>query len=152
MREFDFSPFSRSSVGFDRMFDALESALRAPEAAGDWPPYNIGRVGDGAFCIELAVAGYTPDELTVTAHQNVLVVAGKKAEPKEVRYLHRGIPAGGFERRFSLADFVKVAGAECADGVLSISLVREVPEQMKPRAIPIGGASERQQTIEHKAA
>ena len=151
MREFDFSPFSRSSVGFDRMFDALESALRAPEAAGDWPAYNIGQVGDGAFRIELAVAGYTPDEITITAHQNVLVVAGKKAEQKEVRYLHRGIPAGAFERRFTLADFVKVAGAEYADGVLSISLVREVPEQMKPRTIPIDGAS-RQQTIEHKAA
>lgn len=152
MREFDFSPFSRSSIGFDRMFHALESTLRVPEAAEAWPPYNIGKTGEGAFRIELAVAGFTVDELTITAHQNVLIVAGKKANQAEAQYLYRGIPAGGFERRFSLADFIKVAGADYSDGILSISLVREVPEEMKPRNITINGTSGQQRTIEHKAA
>jgi molecular chaperone IbpA len=144
MREFDFSPFSRSSVGFDRMFQALESALPTPEAQADWPPYNIRQTGQGAYRIELAVPGFTPEEISITAQQNVLTVSGKKADQAD-GYLYRGIAGGAFERRFSLADFIKVTGADVANGLLLIDLVREVPEEMKPRRIEIGRARAQQQ-------
>ena len=150
MREFDFSPFSRSSVGFDRMFQALETALTGPEAQADWPPYNIRQVGQGAYRIELAVPGFAPEEISITAQQNVLAVSGKKANQAD-RYLYRGIAGDTFERRFSLADFIKVTGAEVSNGLLLIDLVREVPEEMKPRRIEIG-RSRAQQQIEGTAA
>ena len=149
MRDFDFSPFSRASIGFDRMFNALESSLRLPEGAGDWPPYNIRRTGDSAYRLELAVAGYTSDELSIVQQQNALVVTGKRADTPAGEFLHRGITGGNFERRFSLADFIRVVGADLAHGVLAIDLAREIPEAMKPRKINIGNAP---QTLESRAA
>jgi molecular chaperone IbpA len=152
MRTYDFTPFARSSVGFDRMFSALEDSLRSSTADSSWPPYNIARTGEGEFRIELAVAGFRLNELSITAQQNVLVVEGKKEGAEQrAEYLHRGIRGEAFVHRFSLADFVKVKSADFADGVLSISLVREIPEEMKPRQIPIGSAS-RPEVIQHRAA
>ena len=154
MRTYDFSPFARSSVGFDRMFNALENSLRSPGAESTWPPYNIARTGDGDYRIELAVAGFHPSELSITAQQNVLLVEGRKEASQGgagTEYLHRGIKAETFAHRFNLADFIKVRGADYADGILTINLVREVPEEMKPRQIPIGSAS-RPEVIQHRAA
>jgi molecular chaperone IbpA len=151
MRTFDFSPFARSSVGFDRMFNALEESLRSPNAESSWPPYNIARTGEAGYRIDLAVAGFSPEELSITAQQNVLVVEGKKAATQGPEFLHRGIKGDAFIQRFSLADFVKVKSADYAHGVLSINLVREIPEEAKPRQIAIGAAS-RPETIEHRAA
>ena len=151
MRDFDFSPFSRSSIGFDRMFNALENSLRSPNTQSDWPPYNIAKTGEGTYRIDLAVAGFGPDELSITAQQNMLIVEGQKAETQGAEYFHQGIAAGRFERRFNLADFVKVKNADYKNGVLSVDLVREIPEEMKPRKIAIG-QSARPDVIEHKAA
>jgi molecular chaperone IbpA len=150
MLNVDFSPFMRSSVGFDRMFDALENALSVPEDTG-WPPYNIRKTGDASYRIELAVPGFKPEEVSITAQQNVLTVTGKRPEGEKNEYLYRGIAAGSFERRFSLADFVKVTGANLEHGVLRIDLVREIPEEMRPRKIAIN-AGPQPPTIEHKAA
>jgi molecular chaperone IbpA len=151
MRTFDFSPFARSSIGFDRMFSALEESLRSPNAENSWPPYNIARTGEAEYRIDLAVAGFSPEELSITAQQNVLVVEGKKAAGQGPEFLHRGIKGEAFVQRFSLADFVKVKSADYANGVLSINLVREIPEEAKPRQIAIG-ASSRPEAIEHRAA
>jgi molecular chaperone IbpA len=153
MRTYDFSPFARSSVGFDRMFQALEDSLRSTNTESSWPPYNIARTGDGEYRIELAVAGFTPEELSITAQRNVLLVEGKKAAAQGPEYLHRGIKGGAFVQRFNLADFVKVQNADFANGVLSINLAREVPEEAKPRQITIGsGSASRPEMLEHRAA
>ena len=140
MNRFDFTPYRRSTVGFDRLFDMLESATRA--SSGDnYPPFNIERRGEDAYRVTLAVAGFKPDELDITAQQNLLVVTGKKApEPAgQGQFLHVGIAQRGFERRFELADFVRVSAANLEDGLLIIDLVREVPEAMKPKKISITG-------------
>ena len=142
MNRFDFSPYRRSTVGFDRLFDMLESAGRA--SSGDnYPPFNIERRGDDAYRVTLAVAGFKPDELDITAQQNLLVVTGKKTPEAagQGQFLHVGIAQRGFERRFELADYVRVANADLADGLLVIDLVREVPEAMKPKKIAIGGTA-----------
>ena len=153
MRTYDFSPFARSSIGFDRMFRALEDSLRSSNTENSWPPYNIARTGDGEYRIELAVAGFTPEELSITAQQNVLVVEGKKAAMQGPEYLHRGIKGDTFVQRFNLADFVKVQDADYAHGVLSINLAREVPEEAKPRRITIGSDSTPlPEMLEHRAA
>jgi molecular chaperone IbpA len=132
---FDFTPYRRSAIGFDRLFDVLETAARTP-AVDNYPPFDIERQGDDAYRITLAVAGFTPDEIDMTAQQNLLVVTGKKAETDDGRnYVHRGIAARGFE----LADYVQVSGAKLENGLLTIDLVREVPEAMRPRKIAIGG-------------
>jgi molecular chaperone IbpA len=151
MRSFDFSPFARSSIGFDRMFSALEDSLRSPGADSGWPPYDIVRVGDAEYRVDLAVAGFSPEELSIITQQNVLVVEGKKAAPQGPEFLHRGIKSDGFLHRFNLADFVKVRSADYAHGILSINLVREVPEEAKPRQVTIGAGS-RPDMIEQKAA
>lgn len=139
MNRFDLTPYRRSMVGFDRLFDMLENQGRA--SGGDnYPPFNIERRGDDAYRITLAVAGFKPADLDITAQQNLLIVQGKKsAEPASGDYLHVGIAQRGFERRFELADFVRVQGADLEDGMLTIDLVREVPEAMKPKKIAIGG-------------
>ena len=141
----DFSPWRRSTVGFDRLFDVLENAARGNVPETGYPPYDIERVSDDAFRITLAVAGFTDDEIEIVAQQNQLLVTGRKAEiandAEAPRYLHRGIAARAFERRFQLADHVKVTAANLAHGLLAIDLVREVPEAMKPRTIAIGGAT-----------
>jgi molecular chaperone IbpA len=137
---FDFTPYRRSTVGFDRLFDLLENAARL-ETPDSYPPFDLEKRGEDHYRITLAVAGFGRDELDVTAQQNVLVVSGRKPDEKdgERQYLHRGIAARAFERRFELADFVQVRGADFRDGLLTIDLVREVPEAMRPRRIEIGG-------------
>ncbi|AUX80200.1 MULTISPECIES: Hsp20 family protein [Sinorhizobium] len=133
---FDFSPLSRSSVGFDHLFELLDSANRmAP--ADNWPPYDIMRVGESQYRIAMSVAGFSPDELTITHEQRLLVVSGEKVGEDNAEYLYRGIAARNFERRFQLADHVMVTGANLTNGLLTIDLVRELPEQMKPRRIDI---------------
>jgi len=146
MRSFDFSPYRRTTVGFDRLFDFLESATRSEP--DNYPPFDIEKVSDDAYRITLAVAGFRQNELDITARQNMLVVTGRKEESrgKDGNYLHMGIATRAFERRFELADFVRVENAELRDGLLSVELVREIPEAMKPRKIAINGGSS--QTIE----
>ena len=143
---FDFSPYRRSTVGFDRLFDFLENASRAEQE--NYPPFDIEKVSDDSYRITLAVAGFRQNEIDITARQNLLVVTGRRAENrnKDGNYLHMGIATRAFERRFELADFVRVENAELRDGLLSIELVREIPEAMKPRKIEINGGSS--QTIE----
>ena len=133
----DFSPLYRSVVGFDRLASLLEAANKTDTASG-YPPYNIETVGDNAYRIEIAVAGFKPDELTVDVKENVLTVSGRKAQDEDAkRYLHRGLAERNFDRRFQLADYVVVTDAALADGLLSISLKRELPEQLKPRRVEI---------------
>jgi len=157
MRTIDFTPLYRSAVGFDRMASLLESAARTSEANG-WPPYNIETTGENAYRIEIAVAGFKPDELTLEVKENLLTVTGRKtandagadgAAPQKT-YLHRGLAERDFERRFQLADYVVVTEANLADGLLAIDLRRELPEALKPRRIEIGTTSPA--LIEGKAA
>jgi len=140
MTRLDFTPYRRSTVGFDRLFDLLENHGRA--STGDnYPPFNIERRGEDSYRITLAVAGFRAQDLDITAQQNLLVVQGRKRdEHGDGELLHVGIANRGFERRFELADFVRVADADLADGLLIIDLVREVPEAMKPKKIAIGGS------------
>ena len=140
MNRLDFTPYRRTTVGFDRLFDLLERQARL--AGGDnYPPFNIERSGDDAYRITLAVAGFKPGEIDITAQQNLLVVKGSRAEAEGKDFVHIGIANRSFERRFELADFVRVESADLADGLLTIELVREVPEAMKPKKILVGGAT-----------
>ncbi len=137
---FDFSPFRRSTVGFDRLFDLLEnSASLQPNE--NYPPFDLVRDGPDRYRITLAVAGFRPDEIEITAQQNMLLVSGRKREDEGTQYIHRGIATRAFERRFGLADYVQVRHADLKDGMLAIELVREIPEEMKPRRIAIGGGT-----------
>ena len=133
---FDFAPLYRSSVGFDRIFDILENARRG-QPAESWPPYDITKTGEDAYRISMAVAGFSPDELSISTEMNLLVVTGQKGEDSTGDYLHRGIANRPFTRRFELADHVKVTGASLVNGLLTIDLQREIPEEMKPRRIEI---------------
>lgn len=139
---FDFTPYRRSTVGFDRLFDFLEDTSRT-EPTDNYPPFDIEKVSDDSYRITLAVAGFRRDEIDITARQNLLVVTGRKAENrnKDGNYLHMGIATRAFERRFELADFVRVERADLQDGLLSIELLREIPEAMKPRKIEINGSA-----------
>ncbi len=138
MNRFDFTPYRRTMVGFDRLFDLLENHNRL-NSGDNYPPFNIERRGDEAYRITLAVAGFKPADIEITAQQNLLVVQGKKGDEAPAgQYLHVGIAQRGFERRFELADYVRVDNANLEDGLLSIDLVREVPEAMKPKKIPVG--------------
>ena len=148
MRSYDFSPLWRSTIGFDRLFDLAESAQRAGE--DHYPPYNIERLGENRYQISLAVAGFSPEDILVTAEQNVVTIEGNRTEKCEREYLYQGISARPFRRVFNLADYVQVKNASFENGLLKIDLVREVPEAMKPRRIAINGASK--PTIEHKKA
>src|ERR1700758_2839659 len=139
MDRFDFSPLFRSTIGFDRLTRLADAAMRVDNASLCFPPYNIERTGEDSYRLTMAVAGFSPDELEVTVQQNSLLVTGKaKKDEQEARYLHRGIARRAFERRFSLADHIKVVGATVVDGMLHVDLVREVPEAAKPRKIQIG--------------
>lgn len=139
MNRFDFTPYRRSTVGFDRLFDLLENQVRG-NSGENYPPFNIERRGEDSYRITLAVAGFRADDLEITAQQNLLVVQGKKRDDESVgQMLHLGIANRGFERRFELADYVRVANADLADGLLVIDLVREVPEAMKPKKITLAG-------------
>ncbi len=138
---FDFAPLWRSGVGFDRLLDLVEQAGKF-EATDNYPPYDIEKTGDNDYRVTLAVAGFTPGELSVVSEPNLLIVSGKKAEAPEAEYLYKGIAARAFERRFNLADYVTVAGAKLENGFLAVDLVRELPDEMKPRRIAIATGSE----------
>ena len=153
MTNYDLSPFWRSTVGFDRLFNLLEDDTFRMANEQNYPPYNIERTGEDSYEVTLAVAGFTPEEITITAEQNVLTVEGRKADKTERHYLYHGISARAFRRQFSLADYVTVTGANFVNGLLQISLVREIPEAMKPRRVEIkAGAPARKQTEQLKAA
>ncbi len=137
---YDYAPLFRSSVGFDRVFNLLENAQRA-RSISDWPPYDIVKTGDDGYRISIAVAGFAQDDLDITFQSNLLTVTGKKQEAATEAYLHRGIAGRPFEHRFELADHVRVNGADLKNGLLSVNLVREVPEEMKPRKVLIETAS-----------
>lgn len=140
MTTFDFSPLFRTMVGFDRLNQALEHARHVDESSVSYPPYNIETTGENAYTITMAVAGFGKNDISIESKENELVVTGKKQEPKDAKYLHRGIAARNFERRFQLADYVRVSDASLVDGLLHVDLVRELPEAMKPRKIEIGTA------------
>ncbi|WP_188236631.1 Hsp20 family protein [Sphingopyxis sp. LK2115] len=138
---FDFTPYRRSTVGFDRLFDLLETGMRG-DAADGYPPFDIVRQGEDSYRITIAVAGFRPDEIEVIAQQNQLTVTGKRArDDGKGEYLHRGIAARDFERRFQLADYIEVGEAGFDNGLLWIELKRVVPEAMKPRKIAIGSGN-----------
>jgi len=140
MTTFDFTPLFRTSVGFDRLASLIDSASRADSSANSYPPYNIEALSETSYRITMAVAGFSEDELNIVSEQNILKVSSKKAEDSDdesVKYLHRGIAKRNFERRFQLADYVRVSGAQLENGLLHIELEREVPEAMKPRTIRI---------------
>ena len=139
MSRFDLTPYRRSTVGFDRLFDLLENQARL-NSGDNYPPFNIEKRGEDNYRITLAVAGFRPPDLDITAQQNLLVVQGRKRDDvSEGEMLHLGIANRGFERRFELADYVRVEAADLADGLLVIDLVREVPDAMKPKKILVGG-------------
>ncbi|MGO8868748.1 MAG: Hsp20 family protein [Alphaproteobacteria bacterium] len=150
MRTFDLSPLFRSTVGFDRMSQLLDSALRVDEAQLSYPPYNIEKTGEDSYRITMAVAGFGQDDLSIVSQENSVTISGKAQEvPEGVEYLHRGIARRAFQRRFELADHIKVKGAELVNGLLHLDLVREVPEEQKPREIKISAAPK---SVEAKAA
>ena len=158
MTNFDFSPLFRSTVGFDRVLDLLDQASRA-QPMTSWPPYNIEKVGEDQYRITMAVAGFAPEEIELVQKENVLLVTGQKhPDPEGVQVLHRGIATRAFKQTFSLADHVKVKGASLENGLLMIELVREVPEELKPRRIAISTgtqpkalAQDNAKQIEHEA-
>ncbi|TVP74407.1 MAG: heat-shock protein [Rhodobacteraceae bacterium] len=138
MRRFDPTPLYRASVGFDRMADMLDRVLSADLQTPSYPPYNIEKTDENAYRISLAVAGFSADDLSVEIKENALIVTGRSTEDDSGReYLHRGIATRAFERRFHLADHVRVTGARHLDGMLHIDLARELPEALKPRRIAI---------------
>jgi molecular chaperone IbpA len=159
MNRFDFTPYRRSTVGFDRLFDLLENNARAQQSE-NYPPFNIERSGEDNYRITLAVAGFKENEIEITAQQNLLLVAGNKdaQNADETEFLHMGIANRNFERRFELADFVRVENAALADGLLIIDLVREIPDAMKPQNIAINNdanvtkISDKRKKKEDKAA
>lgn len=138
MRSFDLAPLYRATVGFDQIADLMDRALTQDAGTVNYPPYNIEKLADGSWRISIAVAGFSSDELSAEVRENALIVTARKAEESgERKFLHRGIATRAFERRFHLADHVKVTGASHVDGMLHIDLVREVPEALKPRRIEI---------------
>lgn len=137
MRQFDLTPYRRSTIGFDRLFDLLENSARAA-SSDNYPPFNLQRLSDDRYRITIAVAGFSRDEIEITAQQNLLLVQGKRDDQAQNgNFLHIGIANRSFERRFELADFVRVEDAQLADGLLTIDLVREIPEAMKPKTVAI---------------
>ena len=137
---FDFGPYRRSTVGFDRLFDMMENSSFG-NGSENYPPFDLIKAGDNDYRIELAVAGFKPDEIDITSQQNQLIVSGRKKEESEQSgsdYIYRGIANRSFERRFALADHIQVRGADLKDGMLAIELVREIPEAMKPKKIRVG--------------
>ncbi len=153
MHTLDFSPLFRSIVGFDRMQSMIDTAMRADEAALSYPPYNIESRGEDAYRITMAVAGFGEQDLNITVKENTLFISGSsRKDEQEKVFLHRGIAGRSFERRFHLADHIKVVDAHLENGILSVELVRELPEEMKPRKIGISTASQDAGKIEKKAA
>lgn len=153
MRDFDLTPIWRSTVGFDRLVDLIDDSLRLA-GEDNYPPYNIARTGEDNYRISLALAGFKPEEITITAEQNMLTVEGRKADKDDREYLYQGISGRPFRRQFNLADYVEVKGASFEDGLLQVDLVRELPEAMKPRRIAVKSGPSRSDTqkIEQKQA
>jgi molecular chaperone IbpA len=150
MTAFDFSPLFRSTIGFDRLMQLADSATRS-DVATTYPPYNIEKTGEDSYRLTMAVAGFGQDDLDIRVQENALFVTAKaKTEEDLSRYLHRGIARRAFERRFQLAETIKVVGASLDNGLLHVELVREVPESMKPRTITINAAPQ-SKTIDHNA-
>lgn len=153
MRSYDFSPLFRSSVGFDRLAQLMDSALRAEDNAPSYPPYNIERTGEDQYRITMAVAGFAENDIEITAQDNALTVVGKQPKDESPKsFLYRGIAGRPFQRRFELAEYIRVAGASLENGLLHIELVREVPEAVKPRSIKINGKTVEAKAVEQKAA
>ena len=159
MRTYDFTPLWRSTVGFDHIFDLLNNNTTRAQAEGDYPPYNIERSGNDAYRVSLALAGFSPEEVSITAQQNLLTVTGEKTPPSAERdYLHHGIAERPFELQVSLEDHVEVEAATLENGLLQIDLVRRIPEAMKPRRIQIGSGQPagkgpgKNKTVEHGRA
>src|SRR3954452_23544080 len=152
---FDFAPFRRSTVGFDRLFDMLENS-NVGQSQENYPPFDLIKKGENDYSIQLAVSGFKPEEIDITAQQNVLLVSGRKSDESNENgrdFIYRGIASRSFERRFALADHIQVKGADLKDGLLSIELIREIPEAMKPRKIDIGGSEKlaSRQTVDVEA-
>ncbi len=142
MRNYDLTPLFRSSIGFDRLMRVMDSATRGEEGGASYPPYNIEKVDDQTYRLTMAVAGFSDENLSITVQDNVLVIMGKaRADDENVQYLYRGIAGRAFERHFQLADFIKVGEANLENGLLRITLQREIPEAMKPRTIEIRPAA-----------
>lgn len=153
MRSFDFAPLYRATVGFDQIADMMDRLVSSEATSANYPPYNIEKTDESAWRVSVAVAGFSAEELNVEIRPNLLIVTGRKADEETPhRYLHRGIATRAFERRFHLADHVRVEGAEHIDGMLHVSLVREVPEALKPRRIPISVQAPRQAQVEDLSA
>jgi molecular chaperone IbpA len=150
MRSFDFTPFARTAIGFETLFDRLNDWSR--DANEGYPPYDIVRKGEDQFQINIAVAGFSPDEITITAEANQLTVAGRKPERDDTEYLYQGIAARSFERRFNLAEYIEVESADFENGLLHVNLARRVPEKLKPRKITIGNVTRLEAKASGKAA
>lgn len=153
MNTIDLTPLYRNSIGFDRLASLLDNALRTDSVTPGYPPYNIEMLGENRYAIALAVAGFEQRELEIMVEKGVLTVRGKKAKEEERHYLHQGIANRAFERKFNLADYVEVTGADLHNGLLTISLVKEIPEAMKPRTISINqsvGSQNGNNVIEHR--
>ncbi|MCE0555945.1 Hsp20 family protein [Motilimonas sp. E26] len=148
MNPVDLTPLYRSSIGFDRLGALIDNALASDHASVGYPPYNIEVLDENRYAITVAVAGFTEDELDIQVEKNVLTICGKKPNKEERKYLYQGIANRSFERKFNLADFVKVTGADLNNGLLMISLVKEIPEAMKPKTIMI---NQKQPALEHAA-
>ena len=150
MRTFDFSPYARSAIGFENLFDRLNDW--SPDNNEGYPPYDIVRKGEDQFQINIAVAGFSRDEITITAEASQLTVAGRKQQRDDTEYLYQGIAARSFERRFNLADYIEVESADFENGLLHINLVRRIPEKLKPRKIAIGNVTQLETKGSGKAA
>ena len=143
MRTYDFSPLFRSTIGFDRLTNIMDAAMRQNDVTESYPPYNIQKTGENAYCITLAVAGFSEEELEIISHDGNLVIEGRvkpNEENSENIFLHRGIAGRAFKRSFQLADHIKITGANLSNGLLNVELVREIPEELKPRKIEIGSS------------
>ena len=143
MRTYDFSPLFRSTIGFDRLTNIMDTAMRQSDATEAYPPYNIQKTGENSYCITLAVAGFSEEELEIVSHEGKLVIEGRvkpNKENEENIFLHRGIAGRAFKRSFQLADHIKIMGANLSNGLLNVELVREIPEELKPRKIEISSS------------
>lgn len=151
MNTIDLSPLYRNSIGFDRMATLLDNALRTESASPGYPPYNIEVLEENRYAISLAIAGFAESDLDISVEKGVLTVRGKKSDEVERKYLHQGIANRAFERKFNLADHIEVTAADLSNGLLTISLVKEIPEAMKPKNIAINSGAKATANLEQRA-